>query len=527
MPREEFRPVDFEALFRLFPEAGLIVEAAGRIVDANEAATRLSGHPRAGLVSLRLDDLLSPVPDLGVLAPPADPADPPWPVRPAPTVRARLKPPRGRPRTVEVLAYALPAGVEPCRYVVLVRDVDGRTRIEEHERRLERMDAVEHLAARVAHEFNNVLGAILGHASFGLTRLREGSDVSEDFRAIEAAARRGTELTKQLQRCTAHTPHRPEPFDVNTVLRDVGRVLTPPGPAHVRVELALEPGLWLVQADAEQLRQVFLNLGTNAQDAMPQGGTLILKSANIERSGLPQADEPSIAPGRYVRITVQDTGHGMDEATRERLFEPFYTTKARRGSGGLGLAAVYGIVRNHGGRIHLESAPGEGTRFDLYFPAAASEPASPEPAARPALPPRPGRVLLIDDDAAVRSIGAQMLSELGFDVVVAASAHEGLVRFEDAADAFAFVLLDVVLPDISGRECFLRIRAIRPDARVLLLSGCQADGAIHELLARGAAGFLPKPFGFDELEASVRPLFGLPAPAAGPLPPTTGTPEQA
>ncbi|HPC47154.1 MAG TPA: response regulator, partial [Deltaproteobacteria bacterium] len=273
---------------------------------------------------------------------------------------------------------------------------------------------------------------------------------------------------------------------------------------EVSINYAYQDGLWIVDVDRPQMEQILLNLYMNAWQAMPEGGEILVDLHNVVLDDQAAAHR-GMKPGRYVRLTVTDTGVGMDEKTRERIFEPFFTTKDRSRGTGLGLASVYGIVRNHGGFIEVLSQPGQGTSFMIYLPASDSEPVTETPSTQSI---RTGRetVLLIDDEDMIRDVGSRMLGSLGYRVITASGGKEGLRLFEEHRGEVSLVILDMIMPEIGGKETFSLLRRMDPKVKVLLASGYSLDSHAQEILDRGCNGFIQKPFTLEDLSLKVREL---------------------
>ncbi|NMC71479.1 MAG: PAS domain S-box protein [Myxococcales bacterium] len=412
------------------------------------------------------------------------------------------------------------AGGRPLCVVVDALDVTEQRRSEEQLRVAQKMEAVAHLAGGLAHDFNNFMSVILGRAGFALERLREGDPLHEDLVEIEKAGRRAATLTDQLLALGRRRAKAPEILSPDDVLRDLESMLSRLLGEHITVARTTEPGLRCVKVDRSELEQVILNLAVNARDAMPDGGTLTLDTANVTL-GADAAGTLVAPPGPYVRLTVSDTGAGMDEATRERVFDPFFTTK-RPGQGtGLGLATVYAIVRRSGGCLELESAPGRGTTFRLFFPATGETPA---PAPIAPAPPRDvpasqGTILLVEDDAAVRRVTERMLLSAGYRVLSATGGGDALLLMEQHDGPIDLLLTDVLMPRMSGPKLAERLRRIRPSLRVLFMSGYAApDGddtrwAGPEVPIPGTV--IPKPIDRATLLSRVREALETPSGGAG------------
>jgi two-component system cell cycle sensor histidine kinase/response regulator CckA len=496
--------------------AVVVVSSDGRIVFASERAGTIVGVPATDLVGHPVDAAAWEATD-----------ESGTPLRTEEIVRllasgdpiagmiVSLARPDGERRVLRVNGAPLrdPAGMVKTT-VVSLEDVTERLALEEQLAHAQRMEGIGRLAGGVAHDFNNLLTVILSNARFAEDEIPQGSPLRELVAPIREAAQRGTALTRQLLAFARKQVVSPVILDLNGVVRGVGRLLQRLLGETVTIGVRLAPDLWRVRIDPGQLEQVLVNLAVNARDAMPGGGRLSISTANTALDGA-EARAFGLAPGEYVRLDVSDTGHGMDEATLRRAFEPFFTTKGERGTG-LGLATCLGIVEQAGGSIRAESAPGKGASFHVVLPRHAPEAA---PAAREpeATAPRagPATVLLVEDDESVRRAAVQSLRRAGYGVLSAASGPEALRVAADHAGPIDLLLSDVVLPGMSGRELAERLRALRPEVRVLFTSGYAEDEVLRTAAADGSVPILPKPYVPEELVRWVSGIVGAP-PAAGP-----------
>jgi two-component system cell cycle sensor histidine kinase/response regulator CckA len=382
-----------------------------------------------------------------------------------------------------------------------VQDVTQHKLLEDQLRQAQKMEAIGRLAGGVAHDFNNVLTAISGYANLVLDRLRErDSDLTEDVREIDKAAQRAHSLTRQLLAFSRKQLLQPQVLNVNDVVGDMDAMLRRLIGENIEIVTVYGSGLSRVQADPGQLQQVIINLVVNARDEMPGGGTLSIETANATISAADASRHDSeVHAGSFVTFTIRDTGRGMDEATKERLFEPFFTKKAVGKGTGLGLATVYGIVKQSGGFINVESELGKGAAFTIHLPAVLAQvetPVEEELAPEPA-PGGVESILLCEDEDMVRRYVATVLGDAGYRVLVASDGHEAL---KVAADhRIDLLLTDVVMPRISGPEL-----AERLGLPVLYMSGYTGDLIEqHELLKPGMA-YIQKPFTAGDLKRKVR-----------------------
>jgi PAS domain S-box-containing protein len=389
--------------------------------------------------------------------------------------------------------------------VVAAADLTARRDLEEQFRQAQKMEALGLIASGVAHDFNNLLTAIRGYSDLALRELGADHAARDDVRQIAVAAQRAAALTGQLLAFSRRQAPDPALLDLNAVVGDLLRLLERVIGEDVNLTIDRAADLWPVRGDRAQVEQVLLNLVVNARDALPRGGAVAITTANavleqpLERFGL-RADA-----GSYVTLTVGDTGTGMDAETRSRLFEPFYTTKARGRGTGLGLATVYGVVRQVGGAIEVKSGPDKGSCFTIYLPRAVDARRPRNSADGPgALRGGGETILLVEDDEQVRPIAERVLRRLGYAVLSARGPDEAVRLSRDHAGEIDLVLIDVVLPRSSGVELAARLASRRPGVQILFMSG-YADAAAprHEPLPRGSR-FLAKPFTPETLARSIR-----------------------
>lgn len=367
----------------------------------------------------------------------------------------------------------------------------------------QKMESVGRLAGGVAHDFNNLLTAILGYAELELAHAEDlDPSVVESFRQIYDAGERARDLTRQLLAFGRKQTLDVKVLNVNALIRNFEKMLNRLIGEDVRVRTILDDSIGSIRADATQIEQVLLNLAVNARDAMQDGGSLTIETSEIvvERGYL--ATHSEVTPGTYVVLCVSDTGSGMDSATQKMVFEPFFTTKGPGKGTGLGLATVYGIIKQHEGHIHLYSEPGQGTTFKLYLPRTTIDD---NPAAPPSVrgPVRgSGRILVVEDDSAVRRLTTSVLASLGYEALEAASGPDA-VALAIARDDIDLLVTDVIMPEMSGRQVYERIHAIRPNLRVLYVSGYTANIiAQHGMLEQGVQ-LLQKPFTVHTLAQKV------------------------
>ncbi len=351
-------------------------------------------------------------------------------------------------------------------------DVTDRREAEQQLRQAQKMESVGLLAGGIAHDFNNLLQVILGHALLARDDGATPAERDADLERVVAAAEKASQLTRQLLAFGRQQPLRTEATDLAEVVQRLLRMVTRLIGEHIEVTFAAAPNLPPINADPAQVEQALLNLCVNARDAMPEGGRLAILLDVVAFDEAWCAANPWARPGHYVRLSVADSGVGMDAATRERIFEPFFTTKEKGRGTGLGLAVVYGVVQRHEGFLHVESAPGEGSTFRLFFPATAAAGPAVREAPADALPSGAGRtILLAEDEPEVRRLAAQVLRRAGFTVLEAANGEEAEALLAREGARVDLALLDVVMPKVGGFEAARRLRASRPDLPILFSSG--------------------------------------------------------
>jgi two-component system cell cycle sensor histidine kinase/response regulator CckA len=385
--------------------------------------------------------------------------------------------------------------------VVLSLDVSERVELEEQLRQAQRLESIGRLAGGVAHDFNNLLTVISGYAEVLLER-EEGK--STELTQIAAAAERATILTRQLLAFSRRQILLPRVIELNDVVEGLTAMLTRLIGEDIELEATLAPDLDSVLADPSQLEQVLVNLVVNARDAMPEGGKLTIQTANVELDEDYVSHHGEVTVGPHVMLSVTDIGTGMDPETAAHVFEPFFTTKPVGTGTGLGLATVYGIVKQSGGSIWVYSEPGRGTTFKIYLPRAESTAADEAAPESRAAANGSETILLAEDDPALRELTAFMLEQRGFEVISATTAREALRLAEEHPIEIALLLTDLIMPELSGRALAEKVRALRPGIRVLFISGYADDAVRRTGSLEADAAFLEKPFSANDLATKVR-----------------------
>jgi nitrogen-specific signal transduction histidine kinase len=386
-----------------------------------------------------------------------------------------------------------------------VRDISERKLLEAQFRQAQKMEAVGRLAGGIAHDFNNLLTAITGYADLALEDLPEGDPIRHDMKEILRAAYRAAGLTRQLLAFSRQQVLAPRVLDLNEVVRSVDQMLHRLIGEDIDLQTVLAPGLGRVKADPGQLEQVIVNLAVNARDAMPAGGNLTIETADIEMSETLGRDLTTVPAGHYVMLAITDSGTGMDEHTKARIFEPFFTTKEQGKGTGLGLATVYGIVKQSGGFIWVYSEPGHGTTFKIYLPRVEGAAEALVPPVGPAEVPRGTEtVLIVEDEAAVRALAKTALARKGYRVLEAANGGEALLLCEAEQAPIHLLVTDVVMPGLGGADLAHRFAPLRPDMKVLFISGYTDQAAARDGKMPPGAAHLEKPFSLDGLARKVR-----------------------
>ncbi len=413
---------------------------------------------------------------------------------------------------VEITAFPVEFGNRRGR-VVVAEDVTERERAERQRNQSQRLESLGQLAGGVAHDFNNLLAVIMNYAAFVKEQTASAAvedagrwaPVDRDVEQIGRAAERGAELTRQLLAFARRDVARPAVLDLNGVLDGVEDLLRRTIGEHITLAVIHDPELWPVLADSGQVEQVLVNLAVNARDAMPDGGSLTIETANVDVDEHYAASRPALRPGRYVRLRVNDTGTGIDPETLQHVFEPFFTTKSQGAGTGLGLATVYGIVTQAGGDAQIYSEAGLGTTFTALLPAAGQRVAVavPEPAPGGHVT-RGETVLLVEDEDAIRDVTARILDRNGFRVIAAGSGREAVEQARLDGRRIDLVITDVVMPEMLGKEVADQVLAVQPGARVLYMSGY----AHPVLAARGTLApgviLVEKPFSEAVLLGRIR-----------------------
>ena len=423
--------------------------------------------------------------------------------QPTPPVEVRMM--RLDGTTIAVETVGMPFTLDGQQAVLtIIRDVSERKRLEDHVRQAQRMEAVGQLAGGIAHDFNNLLTVITSYSAMLLGEQCTTPEVRADLEEIKSAADRAAALTRQLLAFSRRQLLQPRVLDVNELTLNLEKMLRRLLREDIELVTALEPALGLVHADPGQLEQVIVNLAVNARDAMPDGGRLTIETANVtlDESFGPLPDGGA---GEHVMLAVSDTGHGMTDAVKAHIFEPFFTTKETGKGTGLGLSTVYGIVQQSGGSIWVYSEPDQGTTFKIYLPVATvTRTKRDTPAPRVAVRAGSETILLVEDEERVRKAARRILEGSGYTVLEAATGAEAVRLCETHPTPIGLVLTDMVMPEMGGRELSSHVVRLRPEAKILFMSGYTEDAALHHNVLAPGAMFLDKPFTPGTLTQKVR-----------------------
>jgi len=394
-------------------------------------------------------------------------------------------------------------------------DITERKKAEKQKMELElqlsqkqKMEAIGTLAGGIAHDFNNILAAMQGYVELSLEDLAQDSPVRDNLEQILACSNRATKLVKQILTFSPKGEQKKEPVQISSIVKEVLGMLRSSLPATIKICRRIHATSSMILADPTQIHQVLVNLCTNASHAMRQaGGLLDVSLTDVDLESETKIGNEYLGPGSYVKLSVSDSGCGMDKEVVDRIFEPFFTTKKANGGTGLGLSVVHGIVKSHDGAITVSSTPGEGTIFDIFFPrignAEVQEPQSPQ------LPGRERQVvLLVDDEQMMVDVTGQILERLGFAVVAKTNSIDALQAFQEAPDEFDLVITDQVMPNMTGTELARNLISVRPDIPVILCSGFPENVSLEELETIGVKEFVMKPIGRQEIEAVIHKVLG-------------------
>jgi len=489
----------YRELVELAPDA-VLVHQDGRIVYANAAALRLYGAEQPDqILGTAFLDRVPPEDRAAVQA---------WIERVQPGEGAPIQESRQRRLSGEVIRVeTLASGIDwqgRAAIQAMIRDITDRKRLEAQLRQAQKMEAMGTLAGGIAHDFNNILSAIIGHAELLEDEVAAKSQAWAHLQEVLAAGGRAKELVRQILTFSRQSEQERRPVALHDIVVEAMRLLRASLPRTIEFRQQLEPGRALVLADPIQLHQILLNLCTNAEHAMRErGGLLAVQLKTVEVDAEFATGHPPLRPGSYAKLTVRDTGHGMTRQVRERIFDPFFTTK-RPGEGtGMGLAVVHGIVVGYGGTIIVESAPGRGTRFDVYLPRC--DAVEPLPIAlEPTLRGQNERILLVEDEPSLVQLWTTMLEHLGYQVTACSNGLQALECFRAAPQSFDLVISDQTMPQLTGERLAREILCLRPHLPIILCTGFSHTLTEENAKALGIRAILQKPIGRQELYLTVQ-----------------------
>jgi len=494
------RQAHLDGLFEGTLEAIAIVNGTNQVVRVNREFTRLFGYSLEESVGRQLDELIVPEDRLA--------EGHAWRDRVAAggavseeTVRRHRD---GREIPVSVLGFPVRVGEDMTTYVVY-RDISSRLQLEEQLLHAQKMESIGRLAGGVAHDFNNILTAILGYLEAARIDLAEGGSPDADLAEVERAARRAAELTRQLLAFARRQVAQPRIVDLNALTRSMDSLLTRVIGEDIRLKVRLDPELGSVRLDPSQFEQILVNLAVNARDAMPSGGRLTIETRNVSLGPAGSSPDQTLPAGAYAELLISDSGAGMDSATMQRVFEPFFTTKAPGSGTGLGLSTCYGIIKQSGGDITVESVPGRGTTFHLFFPRVeAPVDAAIEESSRLQSAGGTESILVVEDEPQLRDLFIRILAQKGYQVSAAASGEEALLAVRNRKRAIDLLVTDVVLPGATGPEIARELQVLQPGLQVLFISGYAEDAIVRRGVLEPGLEFLEKPFTPAELSQRVR-----------------------
>ena len=485
------------------------VDLAGNFTFFNDALCRLSGRDREALIGVnyreytdeknatKLFNTFNTVFKTGA---------------PAKAFDLEIIPDNGEKRNVEISVSLIKnASNEPEGFRGIIRDITERKQAEAHQAKLEdqlqqaqKMEAIGTLAGGVAHDFNNILQAINGYTQILLMKKAPDDPDYNKLQQLQKSGERAAKLVDQLLTFSRKMEGKRRQVSLNHEIQLIEKLLMQTIPRMIERQIDLEPGLWPIHGDPVHIEQILLNLGSNAADAMPEGGRLLIETRNVNLDK--QSHElPGTEPGPYVRLTVSDTGCGMNAETVQQIFDPFFTTKEVGKGTGLGLASVYGIVKSHGGHIICRSRENEGTVFKIYLPAASQQEALTDKKQEYEAPEGGTEtILVVDDEFPVREAAREILQYFRYNVLCAEDAEKAIELFRTHGESIDLVILDLSMPGMGGNQCLRELLAVNPRLKVIISSGYAANGLAKDALASGACGFIGKPYQATDLARQVR-----------------------
>ncbi len=478
----------------------LIMDEESRYIDVNDAACEILGRTREELLGAEVGTFLEHKGDIGIILDK---------VRRGGSLRAEISilRPDGQPCQLEFSAVA---NFQPGRHLIAIRDMTPRRHLDEQIRNASKMEAVGRLAGGVAHDFNNLLMVISSYTELILDTLGESDPLRRKAHEILKASSRAAGLTRQLLAFSRKQVLDPQLQDFNSLVKEMSKLLGRVLGEDVSVALQLSEEIGRVYADRSQIEQILMHLAVNARDVMPTGGRLTISTADMEFNADCERLPGSPPQGSYVMLAVEDTGTGMSKEVLSHLFEPFFSTKGTGKGTGLGLAAVYGIVKQSGGYIWVDSEIGKGSRFHMYFPRATKTPAeAPKIYAQSFSSARIPVLLLVEDEEALRQAATDFLKMRGYTVLSARDAAEALNIVSIRSEKIDVLITDLVMPGLSGRLLAQELVKISPETRIMYMSGYSDAAVLEDAAMDQTSAFLRKPFRMDALSAKIREVLGV------------------
>jgi PAS domain S-box-containing protein len=489
----------YRSLFDHSPDGVLSLDLDGRILSLNPACAAIAGYTPQELIGQSLTPLVVPE-DLRRVLAGFEAAKGGASAHLEASIRHR------KGHTVHLAVTSIPIVVRGRVVGVfgIAQDRTERLTLEQQLRQSQKMEAIGKLAGGVAHDFNNLLQVIQGYGAFMEANLPPDSPFIGDLAEVLKASDRAATLTRQLLAFSRQQVLQPRALDLNATVSSVATMLRRVIGEDIRIETSLAPAIWRVHADASQLEQVLMHLAVNSRDAMPSGGTIRLSTQNAVVESV-SPTRPGLVPGEYATLVVDDTGVGIDPAVLPKIFEPFFTTKEVGKGTGLGLATVYGIVKQSEGYVYVDSEPGKGTRFTILLPRQNVDGADATVrSATPTVPRGSETLLVVEDEASVRMVIRRQLESLGYRVREAANGRDALAIAEELGDALDLVITDMVMPVLGGREFVSQLTERLPGVRTMYISGYTDDQVLRRGLEQSGAPFLEKPFTLERLATVVR-----------------------
>jgi len=405
---------------------------------------------------------------------------------------------------VDRISPILDASGKITNYVAVKRDVTEEVKLETKLRQAQKMEAIGTLAGGIAHDFNNILSMIMGYTELTMMNLPEDSRAQDNMNKVFKASERARDLVKQILAFSRQTEQEQKPVQIHLIVKEALKLLRPSLPTTIEIRQNIA-STGTVMADATQMHQVIMNLSTNAYHAMSEkGGILEVSLTDVELDSDFTARHPGTHPGPYLRLTVSDTGHGMEKKVIDRIFEPYYTTKEKGEGTGMGLSVVHGIVKGHGGAITVYSEPGKGSTFNVFLPRIEEVEVVAETEEMMPIPMGKERILFVDDEPAIVDIGKGMLEHLGYTVVTRTSSIEALEAFKAMPDKFDLVITDMTMPKMTGDELAKELMKIRTDIPIIVCTGFSERINEEKAKAMGIRAFVMKPIVQREMAKAIR-----------------------